>query len=96
MDDERLAHFLEDFMRLNRLLPRITRNTDIESLSLPHDIGKCSHRFCQRCIWVEQSETREALVATRQQIFPAPKISVGTRPHFVTGLTRNNDFVPIS
>src|SRR5476649_2184517 len=93
----------ENGRSLARALGVVGGYPDIKRLSLPHRRVKRAHRFLKRRFGIEamrienidivETHSRQALIEASEKRFAAAEFSIGARPHGVTRLRRNNEFV---
>ena len=87
MDEAGNAHSGKNALGLACLLFRIGGDPDIKCLALAMELGERAHGLLERGAGIEpmgiedveivESETLEAMIATGDQVFPAPEVAIG-------------------
>ncbi len=103
MDEARRSQFAQQFRRARRFRRLIIREAGVKRLAAADGVGQRAHRFLQRRVGVGpvriknvhviQPHPLERLVQRRQQIFARTPFAVRPRPHVITRLCGDDQFI---
>ena len=105
VDEQRGSELGEDRRGLPRARRVVRRDAGVQRPSGAHRGVERSHRLLQRRVRIDsmrvedvdvvEAHAGQRLVERRQQVLPRPPVAVGTRPHVVAGLRRDDQFVAV-
>jgi hypothetical protein len=103
VDDAGRAEIFQDLGGFPRALGIVRRDTDIERATRTDDIVQRAAGFFERRFRVEamriedidivEAHALQALVTGRDEILAAAPFAIGTRPHVVTRLGRDDQLI---
>ena len=105
MDDERRPERARHRDGFGRPLRAVRRNADVKRLALTHQGVERTHGFLDgrhriravriKNVDVVETHSRERLFGGRDQVLARTVVAVGTRPHVVAGLRRDDELIAV-
>src|SRR5262245_35550532 len=103
MNQARRSERLQYVSRLLSAFGGVRRNTHVQCFAASNGLIERGHRLFQWCfrigpvmiedVHVFEPHSLQALIEAGQQILSRAPLSVGSRPHKITGLCRDEQFV---